>query len=106
VTICAYELANLFEDLAYRDVAINCLVRIPQQKHATHVRLDESVVMSNHGHVIFYFVEVAAWPCLGTLALSPRHLARSGINGKAARQAGWKALLILNVMARLSRTGG
>ncbi len=57
VTICTYERQNLFDNLDFRDIAVHTLARIPQQKHARHVLVDESVVMPNHGHVILDFID-------------------------------------------------
>ena len=59
VTICTYKRQNLFDDPDFRDIAIHALARIPQQKHAQHLLVDESVIMPNHGHIIFDFVEYA-----------------------------------------------
>ncbi len=55
VTICTYERQNLFDDLGFRDIAVHALERISEQGHAQHVLLDESVIMPNHGHIIFDF---------------------------------------------------
>ncbi len=55
VTICTHERQNLFDNLDFRDIAIYALGRIPQQKHARHVLVDESVVMPNHAHAILAF---------------------------------------------------
>lgn len=57
ITICTHERQNLFADPHFRDIAVHALANIPQQKHAQHVLLDESVVMPNHAHVIFDFVD-------------------------------------------------
>ncbi|MCP4357882.1 MAG: transposase [Chloroflexi bacterium] len=60
VTICTYERQNLFDNPDFRDIAVHALNRIPQQKHAQHVLVDESVVMPNHGHIILDFIDYAA----------------------------------------------
>jgi len=60
VTICTYERQNLFDEADFRDIAVHALGRIPDQKHAKHVLVDESVVMPNHAHVIFDFTHFAA----------------------------------------------
>ncbi len=57
VTICTYERQNLFDNPTFRDIAVYALARIPQQKHARHVLVDESVVMPNHAHAILAFTE-------------------------------------------------
>ena len=59
VTICTYQRENLFENPAYYDIAVNALLRVPEQRHAQHVHLDESVIMPNHGHIVFEFTD---WP--------------------------------------------
>ncbi|KAA3662262.1 MAG: hypothetical protein DWQ04_13980 [Chloroflexi bacterium] len=41
------------------DIATHALERISDQPHAQHVVVDESIVMPNHGHVIFDFTEFA-----------------------------------------------
>ncbi|VAW33368.1 hypothetical protein MNBD_CHLOROFLEXI01-937 [hydrothermal vent metagenome] len=55
VTFCTHERQNLFENLDFRDIAVHALARIPEQQHARHIVVDESVVMPNHGHVVFDF---------------------------------------------------
>jgi REP-associated tyrosine transposase len=57
VTFCTFERRNLFENLNFRDIAVHALARIPEQKHAQHVVLDESMIMPNHGHVILDFTD-------------------------------------------------
>ena len=59
VTICTHERENLFDEPDYRDIAVYALTRIPEQKHARHVLVDESVVMPNHAHVIFDLTDYA-----------------------------------------------
>lgn len=59
MTICTHQRANLFDNSAYNDIAVNVLLRVPEQRHAQHVHLDVWVVMPNHVHVIFWFVD---WP--------------------------------------------
>ncbi len=59
VTICTCQRVNLFENVTYYDIAANALSRVPQQPHTQHVHLDEWVIMPNHAHVIFDFVD---WP--------------------------------------------
>ncbi|MCP4428799.1 MAG: transposase [Chloroflexi bacterium] len=59
VTICAHQRQYLFDDPAFYNIAANALRRISEQPHAEHVRLDESIVMPNHGHILFEFVD---WP--------------------------------------------
>jgi REP element-mobilizing transposase RayT len=60
VTICTYERYNLFADPDYYDIAVAALVRIPEQDHARHVAVDESVVMPNHAHMVFDFTQYPA----------------------------------------------
>ena len=59
VTICTHERENLFDEPDYREIAVHALARIPEQKHARHLLVDESVVMPNHAHVIFDFTDYA-----------------------------------------------
>jgi putative transposase len=60
VTICTHQRQNLFDDSAFQEIAIHALARVPQQDHARHVVVDESIVMPNHAHVIFDFVDYPA----------------------------------------------
>ncbi|MBP6472720.1 MAG: transposase [Chloroflexi bacterium] len=60
VTICTHERQNLFDNPEFRDIAVFALARIPEQEHAQHVFIDESMVMPNHAHVIFDFIDYAA----------------------------------------------
>ncbi len=60
VTICTYGRKNLFDDSNFRDIAVHALNRIPEQKHAQHLLVDESIIMPNHGHIIFGFIDLAA----------------------------------------------
>ena len=60
VTICTYQRENLFDNLDFRDIAVYALARIPEQEHAKHVFVDESMVMPNHVHTIFDFIDFAA----------------------------------------------
>ena len=57
VTFCTHERQNLFENLEYCEIANQALLNVPQQKHAHHVVIDTSVIMPNHGHVIFDFID-------------------------------------------------
>lgn len=59
VTICTHRRENLFENPAFYDIAANALRRVLEQQHARHVHLDVWVIMPNHVHVIFVFVD---WP--------------------------------------------
>ena len=60
VTICTHQRQHLFTTPEFFDVAFHALARIPEQKHAGHVILDESIVMPNHVHAIFAFIDVPA----------------------------------------------
>ena len=55
VTICTFDRQNLFDNPEFQDIAYYALARIPQQKHAGHVLVDESVVMPNHAHAVLVF---------------------------------------------------
>ena len=55
VTICTFERQNLFDNPEFYDIAAHALTRIPEQKHAKHVMVDESVVMPNHAHAVLVF---------------------------------------------------
>ena len=59
VTICTHRRENLFEHPAFYDIVVNALRRVPEQRHARHVVVDVWVVMPNHVHIIFVFVD---WP--------------------------------------------
>ena len=52
VTICTHNRQNIFADPRLRDIVEMALAYIPQQDHARHVVLDESVIMPNHMHGI------------------------------------------------------
>lgn len=60
VTICTHKKQPVFENQDSHDIATHALARIPQQKHAQHVLVDESQVMLEHAHVIFEFVAYPA----------------------------------------------
>ena len=60
VTFCTHERQNLFDTLEYCDIATHALAQIPQQKHAEHVVIDTSIIMPNHGHIIFDFTDFPA----------------------------------------------
>ena len=55
VTICTFERQNLFDDPEFQEIAVQALARIPEQKHAQHLAVDESTVMPNHAHILFDF---------------------------------------------------
>ncbi len=55
VTICTFERRNLFSNPEFQEIAIHALARLPEQKHAQHVTVDESMVMPNHAHILFDF---------------------------------------------------
>jgi REP element-mobilizing transposase RayT len=57
VTICTYQRQNLFENQEFNDIAAHALGRIPEQAHARHIKIDEWIVMPNHIHVIFIFID-------------------------------------------------
>ena len=57
VTIFTHERQNLFDNQEFYDIATHAMSRIPQQKHAQHVLIDTSVIMANHGHAIFDFLD-------------------------------------------------
>jgi putative transposase len=59
VTICTHQRENLFENPVYYDIAVNALLRVPEHPHAQHVHLDESIIMPNHSHIVFEFMD---WP--------------------------------------------
>ena len=56
VTFCTHNRICLFDDPRLHEIAINTWAYIPQQPHAQHVRLDESVIMPNHGHGLIEIV--------------------------------------------------
>jgi REP element-mobilizing transposase RayT len=60
VTICTHQRQNLFENPDFRDIAIHALARLSEQNFARHLLVDESVIMPNHGHVIFDFINFPA----------------------------------------------
>lgn len=57
VTICTHERQALFDEQDFCEIATHALSRIPEQKHAQHVLVDTSVIMPNHGHAIFDFMD-------------------------------------------------
>ena len=59
VTICTFGRQNLFETVDFREIAVHALDRVAEQEHAQHVRVDESIIMPNHGHIIFDFTDLA-----------------------------------------------
>ena len=52
VTICTHQRQNLFKDERFKEVVQNAWRLIPTHPHASHVRLDEWIVMPNHLHGI------------------------------------------------------
>ena len=54
VTICTFRRENLFEYSRLHEITTNAWAYIPQQEHARHVELDESIIMPNHGHGIIH----------------------------------------------------
>ena len=60
VTICSQGRRLLFSNDDYRAIAANSLIRIPAQKHAQHVALDEWIVMPDHIHAIIIFTDYPA----------------------------------------------
>jgi len=52
VTICTHQRQNLFRDERFKEVVENAWRLIPTHRHASHVRLDEWIVMPNHLHGI------------------------------------------------------
>ena len=50
ITICTHQREYLFDDPILREIAENAWAHIPNQPHAQHIILDESVVMPNHKH--------------------------------------------------------
>jgi len=57
ITICTHQRQHLFEDLRLHEIAVNAWTYIPQQPHAKHVVMDQSVVMPNHVHGIIHVVD-------------------------------------------------
>lgn len=57
VTICTHDREHLFDDAAFREVAENAWRNFPLHPHATHVTLDEWIVMPNHVHEILVISE-------------------------------------------------
>ena len=52
VTICTHNRQNLFANPKLYEIATQAWEYIPQQEHAQHVVLDESILMSDHIHGI------------------------------------------------------
>jgi REP element-mobilizing transposase RayT len=52
VTICTYGRQNLFADPRLHEIAMMAWNHIPQQEHARHAVLDESILMWDHKHGI------------------------------------------------------
>ena len=57
ITICTHQRQHLFEEPRLREIAANAWAYIPQQPHAKHVAMDQSVVMPNHVHGIIEIVD-------------------------------------------------
>ena len=55
VTIVTHQRAPLFSIPEYHELAVNMMLRVPEQPHAQHLELDEFIIMPDHGHVIFNF---------------------------------------------------
>jgi len=55
VTICTEHRQNIFDNQEFREIAVHALARVMGQEHAQHLLVDESIVMPNHGHIIFDF---------------------------------------------------
>lgn len=73
VTICTHQRQNLFEDGQFKAVVEDAWRLIPTHPHASHVRLDEWVVMPNHLHGILTLEErkVEAPPGTGEETVLP-----------------------------------
>jgi REP element-mobilizing transposase RayT len=52
VTICTHNRENLFADPRLHEIATLAWAHIPQQEHAQHAVLDESILMWEHTHGI------------------------------------------------------
>lgn len=50
ITFCTYKRECLFDDPRLHEIATNAWHYIPEQPHAKHVTVDESIIMPNHGH--------------------------------------------------------
>lgn len=60
VTIVTHQRAPLFNNPEYHELAVNMLLRVPEQPHAQHLELDEFIIMPDHGHIIFNFKDYPA----------------------------------------------
>ena len=56
ITTCTHQRMYLFDDPLLHEIAKNAWLYIPEQPHAQHVVLDESVVMPNHIHGLIEIV--------------------------------------------------
>ncbi len=79
VTACTHHRAHLFSHPPFADIAAYAMERIPTQKHAAHVKLDEWVIMPNHIHVIFIFMRYPDQQC--DLPMQPKGELRNALAG-------------------------
>jgi REP element-mobilizing transposase RayT len=62
VTICTYRRLNLFDDSALKEIVEMTWRLIPEHPHASHVQLDEWIVMPNHIHGILALTRLEGDP--------------------------------------------
>lgn len=55
VTICTLNKKPLFASPIFHDLAVNAIQAIPEQAHAKHIHIDESIIMPDHAHLIIVF---------------------------------------------------
>ena len=67
VTICTHNRQNLFANPKLYEIATQAWEYIPQQEHAQHVVLDESILMSDHIHGIIGLTTPEDAPAFRTL---------------------------------------
>jgi putative transposase len=100
ITFCTYQRQNIFEDPRLFEIANNAWQYIPQQPHARHVELDESVIMPNHGHGILHILVDPE------TAVSPKPYPQRPPSGSIGAIIGnYKMLVTKRIKATLKATG-
>jgi hypothetical protein len=100
VTICTFQREWLFADECLHEIAALAWSHIPQQPHAAHVQLDESVIMPNHTHGI---LRVTSDPAISFVETN--HLPGPSPGSIGAIVGNYKMLVSKRVKATLKKMG-
>ena len=100
VTICTHQRICLFDDPDLHEIAANAWRYIPEQPHASHVALDEWVVMPNHIHGL---VEIVTAPTTENTQADQAPRLQSGSLGSIV--GNYKMLVSKRVKAVKRRVG-